>query len=291
MVRFGGARKRQTLTVGAANRRFSRRKLSWEVPFNTSCQKFFVAAGQTCPNGGNIQLMTNQHLRANHEDGCAVVAIKGNLFFQPYDASDPSPLLSTVLQANQTHYMRIGLRKDQVSEALAGVPISYNPLLSGTLPDDEGDFTEGRWLWLREHMWEPQFNLGIAGDIPKKVWTPYWTDCEGLTDHACVIGPVIATGGESDGLTVDGVPGFKLGGEFVCPPQCDPDQVLATNGTSWGNRYWRLRVNIRRRITLRENDSLNFWFGWENLQDPQGSGRKAQYSMQLWGGIRLLIEK
>lgn len=235
--------------------------------------------------------MSNDHLRKNHEDGCNVIAIKGHLYFQPQNMSSSTIIQTLFDQAGRTDYMRIGLRKDQVSEALSGVPIAYNPLLSGSLPDDEGDFTEGRWLWLKEHVWQPIIETSGTTGGTLKEWVPEFKICN--TDTRACVKPEQITDGSGYTWSVNSLESayMGLGGDWVCPPQCNDAEAVAITAKAAGLQPWRLSVNIRRRIQLRENDSLNLWFGWENLKACGGDARAPQTAMQMWGGIRLLIEK
>jgi hypothetical protein len=271
---------------------FGRKKLQWEVPINGSCGQFLATHADTCPNGGNISLMTNAHLRANHEDGCIIRAIMGNLYFLPEALTNSNAALQFFLNADALTYFRIGLRHDQVNQAL-GVPVAYNPMNAGASVDDLGDFTEGRWRWFKEHIWTPKVGVGLIENNDPQVWKPRLEDCGNVLGEFCLV-PEALTGG--DGYTWNSGPGasghlpFKLGGTWECPPPCQAESPGA-NATLVSWQPWHLPIHFTKPIVMKENDALDLWFGWENMQSPTGTTRKAQSDMRFWGGIKLLIEK
>lgn len=267
------------------------------MPFNTSCQQFLVQANPfldgSCPNTGSIILMTNEHLRNQHEDGCRILSISGHLYFQPQNAAQPTFFPTIVQQQAMKQYMRIGLRKDQVNTQSGGVAQFYNPLRAGVSQDDLGDFTEGRWRWLREHYWQPGINTQASLGGEKMVWQPSLQSCVGSVEYC--VEPESLTDGSgntwSSGPLAVGHLATKLGGNFVCPPPCDENNAIQGTFVANGMQPWHLPVNIRKPIVMKENDALNLWFGWENLMAPLDTVRQVQTDMLLWGGLRMLIEK
>jgi len=278
---------RRRTTFARANRKFARKKTQWVLGLNTECNIQVFQPGGDCPNGGNIALLTNQQVRADFEDALIVRRILGDLYFEVFP-SPTTPDCQDIVQAfADATYMRIGLKRSEVSQTLSGFPIAFNPLRTGTTAEDLGDFQDGKWIKQWEHVF-----LGDAGvmnqSFPKvKVWKPQIFDC--VTDEpTCVTSEALTSGdGHTWGTTVNHDP-IKLDGECV---DCDPDNVESTKCQFYATvpKMWHLHIDYKRPIRLKENNTLDFWLGWETL--GLGFGRLSQVTLGMAGGIRMLIEK
>jgi len=267
--------------------RFARRKTQWVVGLNTECNFQQFAPGDFCPNGGNIALLTNDEVRKEFEDALIVRRVLGDLYFQILPAAagtDCADLINGL--ANQT-YLRLGLKKSEVSQTLAGVPVAFNPLKTGTAQDDLGDFEDGRWIKQWEHLFSGNVQIMQQQFPHQKVWKPEIFDC--VTDQpTCVTSEALTSGdGHTWGTTVNHDP-IKLDGECV---DCDPEglQDSKCQFSATGASVWHLHIDYKRPIRLRDNNTLDFWLGFETLSLT--GTRQPQATLVLAGGIRMLVEK
>lgn len=272
-----------------ASRKFARKKTQWVLGLNTECNIQVLQPGADCPNGANIALLTNQQVRADFEDALIVRRILGDLYFSVFPDSN-SPGCDDLVDAFASPtYLRLGLKKSEVSQTLSGFPIAFNPLKTGATAEDLGDFQDGRWIKQWEHLFQGDINIQRFQFPHAKVWKPLIVDCAGGIPD-CVQPNALASGG---GYTwthqiggTDG--GIKLDGECV---DCDPDntQDVQCQYQAFAPKMWHVHLDYKRPIRLRENNTLDFWIGWETL--GVGLGRLPQAAVGLAGGIRMLIEK
>jgi hypothetical protein len=162
-----------------------------------------------------------------------------------------------------------------------------NPLKTGTTAEDLGDFQDGKWIRQWEHVFEGEVGVEEFSFPKPKVWKPQIFDC--VSDQpTCVTSEALTSGdGHTWGTTVNHDP-IKLDGVCV---DCDPDGVESLKCQFWatGPRAWKLSVDYKKPIRLKEDNCLDFWVGWETL--GIGGVRPPQATIGLAGGIRMLIEK
>lgn len=268
--------------------RFARKKTQWVVGYNSECNATLFEPGADCPNGGNIALLTNDEVRKEFEDALIVRRILGKFHFTVFP-TPASPDCNDILNAFVAGtLLRIGLKKSEVSQTLAGFPIAFNPLKTGAAQDDLGDFEDGRWIKQWEHMFSGDATV-MQQEFPKqKVWKPQIFDC--VTDQpTCVTSEALTSGdGHTWGTTVNHDP-IKLDGECV---DCDPDDLQTVRCQFWATspKTWTLSLDYKRPIRLRDNNTLDFWLGWETMGFG-GLPRASQVALGMTGGIRMLIEK
>lgn len=270
-----------------ASRKFARKKTQWVLGLNTECNIQVFQPQDACPNGANIALLTNQQVRADFEDALIVRRVLADLYFQVFPAP-ASPDCGDIITAfADVTYLRLGLKRSEVSQTLSGFPIAFNPLRTGLTAEDMGDFQDGKWIKQWEHLFEGEAGVEQMTFPRPKVWKPQIFDC--VTDQpTCITSEALTSGdGHTWGTTVNHDP-IKLDGECV---DCDPDGVQSTQCQFWATvpRVWHLHIDYKRPIRLRENNTLDFWLGWETLGN--GGARNPQVLLGLAGGVRMLVEK
>jgi len=267
--------------------RFAKKKTQWVVGMNTECAYRFLTPGSDCPNGDNIALLTNDQVRKEFEDALIVRRIIGDLYFVPFGNPTSSDCTTFVNDFAASTILRVGLKKSEVSQTLSGFPIAFNPLKTGTAQDDLGDYEDGRWIKQWEHLFVGEVNVQHFTFPAQKVWKPQIFDC--VTDQpTCVTSEALTSGdGHTWGTTVNHDP-IKLDGECVTCDAESPD-LSQCQFSATAPKAWKLSIDYKRPIRLKDNNTLDFWIGWETLDI--GTGRPDQFSFGLAGGIRMLIEK
>lgn len=271
--------------------RFARKKTQWAVGLNTECNFQVMEPGDDCPNGANIALLTNQQVRADFEDALIVRRVLGDLYFQVLPNADPAGGIIGILNAFAAQtYMRIGLKRSEVSQTLAGFPVAVNPMRTGVTAEDLGDFEDGKWIKQWEHLFSGNVSTADMNFPRPKVWKPLIVDCAGGIPD-CVQPNAIASGGGYTWTHAIGGTngGIKLDGECV---DCDPDGIQANQGSFYAQaaNIWHLHIDYKKPIRLKDNNCLDFWIGWETL-NISGPSRQRQQPLVMAGGIRMLIEK
>lgn len=257
-------RGRKALTTRKAFRTFSRKKLQWSMAVCQPCAIAEMEPLEECPNGGVINLLSNDEVRAHLEDKVRVVRVLGDLYFLPGGAPPISNDCLAILNAAQTSfiYMRCALRKDEVVQGLGGVAPGRNPLQCdfedlATL----NEFADGRWIRYWEHSFQPDITLTV-----NPVYPPFYSHVHG--DLAAGTGTI----------------------QTECLP-CDSEaevDYLCTGQVKYPG-LWRMHIDIKKPIWVGEDQELNLWCGWEMLD--LGQGRPAQPEMNYWGAVRMLLEK
>jgi len=268
--------------------RFARKKTQWVVGLNTECNFQVFTPFDDCPSGGNIALITNQQVRQEFEDALIVRRILGDLYFQFIPTPDTTGCLDIVNAFAGQSYLRVGLKKSQVTQGLSGFPIAVNPLKTGTTQDDLGDFQDGKWIKQWEHLFSGNVQVMYQTFPHQKVWKPEIFDC--VTDQpTCVTSEALTSGdGHTWGTTVNHDP-IKLDGECV---DCDPEglQDKQCQFISQAPAMWHMHVDYKRPIRLNDDNCLDFWLGFETL-NLSGPTRQPQAVLVMAGGIRMLVEK
>lgn len=274
MPRFMRRRTRSLVTKAQA-KNFVRRRGQWFVSFNTQCSQFSASPSEVCPNGTVQALMTNQQLREQFGDSVLIRRIKGYLYLQPLPLVGPTALQALLENGSMNVYCRVGLRKDEVAQN-QGSPQARNPLQTGTDDVDLGDYEDGTWTRLWEHYW-PSFAGLDANTTPQSC-------CAVVTQPGYVVPP-----GESPGVT----PGYTVPALSTECITCDVEtQPLQTGASTVIKGVWRLPIDIRTPIRLKEDQSLNLWIGWESLVPALVAPvRPRQPFMGLVGGVRMFVEK
>lgn len=268
-------------------RKFARKKTQWVLGLNTECNIQVFDPGADCPSGANIALLTNAEVRKDFEDALIVRRVLGDLYFSVFP-NPVAPDCDTILSAFAfPTYLRLGLKKSEVSQTLAGFPVAFNPLKTGATAEDLGDFQDGRWIKQWEHLFIGDVGVQRQQFPHQKVWKPEIFDC--VTDQpTCITSEALTSGdGHTWGTTVNHDP-IKLDGECV---DCDPEglQDVHCQYVAMQPKMWHLHIDYKRPIRLRENNTLDFWVGFETL--GIGGPRLSQASIGMAGGIRMLIEK
>lgn len=272
-------------TRAHANRVFKKVTRQWSLSLNIKCQLVEAAQGDDCPNGGKIILMTQAEMQgasgaalgSNIPDAVRIKRIEGNLYFRPTfippDGTGTQACYVNVFNNQRTTYMRIGLRKLPTGQVQSGIPDAINPLNNGATPFELSDYADGRWMWLREHHWEPGIKLG-------------GTAANGFnccSEQAGYVVPPTVTGSNAGWV----VP------PIVCIP-CgdveDPALNLGCNFEVDAPKWWRVPIRYGRTIVMKESDDLSLYFGWERMREITDAARFTQSPMQFFGGVRLLLE-
>ena len=282
--RTSSPRARRPISRLSANRSFARKKLQWVTLYNKVCE-VDVHPVEDCTDDEPTASLTLPLLKPTPAiaggydysqlgDSVRLVKMVGRLAFLF------NPTTPTLFGGLGT--FRMGLKKTEYSFADANFP-TFNPL-SGDA-DTDGDYSEARWLWLKEKYLAPTSQISI---LPAPVvWRPFLKGCntpaevcisrQSLTDGSGFTwdaGPYASSG---TGLHV-----FSLDGECHT---CDEvgQQVSATNTGALPG--WTMSVNYRKPLKMHDNSMLTLTMAFQ----APGPGTSIG-NLLFYGGIRALLE-
>lgn len=274
---------RSFLTKKAASRSYAKKKTQWVTLYNkvcgvdthatAECSDDEPSASLTLPLFKPTPAIAGGFDYSALGDSIRVVKIVGQLFFG-FIASDQD-------RYSGLGTFRMGLKETEYSFSDAIFP-TFNPLEGD--PDTDGDYSEARWIWLKERYIGSAVTRNILP--PTVVWRPEFKVCEtGLpTDvTACVEVSNIndGTGHTWQVNDTDDV-GIHLGGECVTCDEVGNQSSISQPGAF---PVWRMSVNHRRPLLMKDNRMLTLTIAFQDNSNPTQDG-----TLYFFGGIRALVE-
>jgi len=276
--RFGHRpRSKKLLTRASANKTFKHAVREKVISINVKCQQICTNPGNDCPNGGRHILLSNAELfsptATGFADAVRITRIEGTLWVRPdYRNVGSQGVDCQEVQAFLRHptIFRMGLLKSPVHQALGGVPVAVNPLADGPSPFALSDAADSMFLKTWDHLFQVQdeMNCGFTTNN-------YITCCP----TSYVVPPIVA--GEQIGYIVPG---------GTCTP-CENQAAGTIAGTTLKMPgFHALRVSYRRPIVVKENQSLDLWYGWELMKACEDDTRITQPPLDWCGHVFLTVE-
>lgn len=277
--RFGHRPRSKKLETRAhANRAYKRKVTNKVININVKCQEICTLPGATCPNGGKHILVASAELFgqtiSGYQDALRIARLEGVLWVRPdyrQVANEAGSCLEALAILRNPTIFRMGLLKSRAPQVLGGVPTAVNPLADGVDPFHLADAVDSRFLKTWDHLFTVDDQV-FCGQTTMPI--------SGWKAPGYVVPPIIA--GESTGY-------------LVPPDVCDvcEDQVSGTDDgqTLILPRWHALRVSYRRPIVMKENDTLDLWYGWEKVRGcPEDLPRDPQPPLQWLGHVFMTIE-
>jgi len=277
--RMGSPRARRPISRASANRSFARKKLQWVTLYNKVCD-VDVLEIEDCTDGDPSASLTLPLLKptagvaggydySQLGDSVRLVKMVGRLAFL-FNPTSPTTYggLGT---------FRMGLKKVDYSFTDADFP-TFNPLVGDA--DTDGDYSEARWIWLKEKYLSPTSHISILP--PPVVWAPKLQMCIGAVDACIGMNQLTDGSGYTWNVNDQHDIGFRLDGECTT---CDEvgQQVSATNTGALPG--WQMSVNYRKPLILRDNAILTLSMAFQ----APGPGTSVG-NLLFYGGIRALLE-
>lgn len=248
----------------ALPRSVARKRRNWITIYDDSslCTRRCIPVVGCQDEPGFVEIIPNTSLQSLFGDDVSVVRLVGDILWQPKIAEpnicSSASYFAWVNQIARSWYnMRIGLMKTEVNVAsLPDGPV-FDPLAAF-------DWSDGPWLKRWNHWWLPK----LGGELVTIPENGLYGVCSSVTKASVnVPGWVLATGsGNWAGytepeITTDCLPVFAPS-EIGCAPQY-------TAHKAWEPPVWRQQVNIRKKIRLRENDQLQMFWNFVELQNGE----------------------
>lgn len=259
-----------------ANRTFARKKQNWVVPFCVVCSKVCVTPLGTCPNGGNIVLLSNADLRTVYQDNCRVVRILGDLWFRPAQAVIGEPCDLTA--ATRDLQFAMGLKRSTSYEVDNFIPRAVNPLDCGSNPYSGGDFGDAQFMHQWHYCWSPGGKYRADFIVPT---------CCSVQDSYTVTNPDVT--GSSPGATSTNTRDYVVPA-VTCVTCGEPNDCTTGFDVNVMTAH-HIHIDWKKPINLKEDHSLALWFGWETMKYCDDANRPEQVDLSLWGQLRMLVEK
>lgn len=241
---------------------------TWVTSFRkTLCDPTFEIPLVVCegPNALRMVLLSSGLLESGFSDRATVKRIVGDLWIQPtYDGTDgtcPGDVIGVLTGFVQQF---AGLIKTQVDAS--GDLMRYYPL------NTDFDFSEAEWLKTWQYMWIPNGELQ---------YTP------STTFTNCAPCPDVHTTGAPDNIFTEGTGTIDI--ETDCsgePVTCASLQDPICRPTFNFLRYHHMHFDVKKSISLRENEELRLDFQWMY----PGAGSVQNPRVQLFGGIKCLVQ-
>lgn len=274
------AKARRPISRASAVRTFAKKKLQWVTVYNKVCE-VDVHPVEACTDGEPSASLTLPLLKPDAGiaggydysqlgDSVRLVKMVGRMgfLFTPSAPVDQYGGLGT---------FRLGLKRVEYSFADATFP-TFNPLVGD--PDTDGDYSEARWLWLKEKYLTPTGQLQILP--PPVVWAPFFRQCVAPVD-ACILPEQLNNGtGYTWNVNSQHADGVILAGECHTCDESGPQQAATNTGAFPG---WSMPVNYRKGLILRDNLMLTLTMAFQ----PPGPGT-ASGNLLFYGGVRALLE-
>lgn len=272
-------RSRMPISRASANRSFAKKKLQWVTLYNKVCEVDVIPI-EDCTDDEPSGSLTLPLLKPTASiaggydysqlgDSVRLVKMVGRLAFL-FNPTSPSTYggLGT---------FRAGLKKVDYSFTDADFP-TFNPLVGDA--DTDGDYSEARWIWLKEKYLSPTSHLTV---LPAPVvWAPSFKQCVAQID-ACILPEQMNNGtGYTWNVNSQHADGISLQGECWT---CDEvgQQFSATNTGALPG--WQISVNTRKPLIMRDNAVLTLSMAFQ----APGPGTSVG-NLLFYGGIRALLE-
>jgi len=264
-------------TRAHANRAFKRKVTNKVININVKCQQICTDPGPVCPNGGKHILVASQEVFGqvgNFNDAIRIARLEGTLWMKPdwstvCDGAGECGAVQGCM--DRPVIFRMGLLKSRAPQTLGGVPVAVNPLADGIDPFHLADAVDSRFLKTWDHLFQP------------------------IREVSCMFSTQLISGWKSPGYVVPPIVAGESTGYIVPADVCDvcEDSVAGTiGGSNLRLPGWHpFKISYRRPIVLKENDTLDLWFGWEAVRPCDvNSTRGVQPPMTTLGHVFMTVE-
>lgn len=222
-----------------------------------------------------IVLVSQATLDSQYSDRAKLVRIVGDLWMNlTWDDTSPStPIQQFIAAVSAYGQAFVGLRKYQVNGLGAVLPVY--PITFGGPADD---YSDAQWYRTWQHMWIPTSEVTYLPQI---------------TTQNCgvAICSDTHTTGLTDNIFVEGT------GTINIETDCGEPQTVECNSVqpdfvSQNARFpipWHLKLDVKKRIALRENEEIALEFQFM-LPTALAGGNLVNPRVQVFGGIKSLLQ-
>jgi len=266
--------------------KLARRRKTWYQfnldPCNPLILEHCPADDGCCTDKAAIELLGNQQLQDLFSDRASVVRVLGDLWFVDNMGTITSPGdIRAWLQYLGSKQEFLGLRRGEITSQAPTMP------LSDIWDTNFDDLSEGQWFktWQNFHTAFSDFGVGDMSSLASG-WSMFFP-VRGSDVHTHIASV------ESCNPLTSGTGDICIETDFEddcleCGQALNQGQVNFTQTSLDAPRPWHVHLDVKKRISLRENQGLYLLYNLRHWLTPPPLS--ADSFTAIYGNVRLLIE-
>lgn len=262
--RYRSSWRKKKIPASRIPRSIARVRKQRVVAFNTmqACEHTCVEDSGLCTTDIRISILRNVDLQQLFGDNCKVANIRGSVWIDPW-FKPPYSITNQEYGEDSDWLVFADLMSRTILQGRAGLIKTFansddptNPL-PDYLIHDSFDWSEAPWIKQWNHMWFCKETYQIQHQLQSS------TTIIGLVskpDTGSVVNALAAGTGNINTQT-----GAITTACFGCTPGNDDGPLQAAYRTTPAIRPWRIPINIRKDITMKENQNLELAVSFSSL--------------------------
>lgn len=275
-------------------RNVAKKRRHWVTLYNEPglCEVDCLGTTEGCVQAYRLELVPNALLQTQFGDNVTVKRFVGEAYLLPFYKSPDMCSNDEVGQwfawRNAMHNLRAGMIKQRVSIDNYPLGVAYDPM-------DSFDWSEAPWLREWRHTWLP--DAVVIGQTRAPTGTLIGVSSD--TTRAQYNTPATSSGSQP----LFSVPAIETESCIPCEALSEECFYLGNYREKKALQYWRMPLNMRKTITMKESDRLDIFFSvaaptlTDNCGDTPGGPPcfnqlpgNPMCNLQIQVGLKMLIE-